>query len=246
MPNSFSFNGTDLSAYGLIVTSKSLPVNKLSTYTQLIDRSYGYDSIVPPKTISLNVSVTGASKAILEGYLDSIGLVLNETTDKQLILDSMTDRYWMARPDSMAGNFRSPTLWEGTADFTCHDPFAYDITEDDDDYNIDADPKTLFITGGGTAIIYPVYTLTSGAIINPATIKTENTYTLQDLTWTGVLGVADELEIDTEHWTVKLNNVEDMDISGQFPLLLPSSNAIKVTGFGVLGSLNITYRKRYV
>lgn len=249
MANSLSFNGVDLSAYGLVVTNKNLPIKKISDYAQLMDRSYSFDSKPPPKPISLNVSVRATSKAILEGYLDSIGLVLNEISDQQLILDSLSDRYFNARVENFEGAFEGPMLWRGIADFICYDPFGYDIVETSSDHTIDADPKTITETPGGTAVINPVWTWTPQDTYAGITIH--NTTTDEEITWTGAINAAQVLEIDTVLWIVKLDGVESMTISGRFPRLLPNiANSIEISdawGAGdPAGNLNIKYRDRYV
>ena len=122
---------------------------------------------------------------------------------------------------------------------------AYSTTETSSDFNIDADPDTIVETVGGTAITKPVWTLTAGETLTDVTIKLENVTTDEELQWTGSLVDEDELEIDSQYWTVKKNGTVDMNITGEFPRLIAGSNLIKVTGLSTTGTLNITYRDSY-
>jgi len=56
------------------------------------------------------------------------------------------------------------------------------------------------------------------------------------------------LVIDTARWIVEKVGTADMaNETGQFPRLLPDfTNHIKVTGFGILGDMNIKYRNRFL
>jgi len=100
-------------------------------------------------------------------------------------------------------------------------------------------------TAGGTEQVFPVYTLTCDDTLTDTTVVLTNTATGEALTWEGSLVNTDVLEIDAVNGTVKLNGAEDMvNVSGEFPRLLPGSNAFTVDGFS--GNLNITYRPRYV
>jgi len=168
---------------------------------------------------------------------------------KHLTLDFPDDRFYKAKLDN-------PIDWEiithklarAELSFICPDPLGYSSSETSSDHNINADPKTVTETTGGTAYIEPVYTLTAGEALNDVTIKVENTDTGEELQWQGSLANGEKLEIDVGLWIVKKEGVASMaDMSGKFPRLLPGfANSIKVTGFGSLGSLNIKYRNTYL
>jgi len=192
--------------------------------------------------------VTALTSAALITDMDAIKLALNSREDEELSLDIYSDRYWLARFNAMFGNFSSPLSWDGTVRFICHDPMAYGNSAIDTAHTLDVeDPKTVVETTGGTGMIKPVYTLTAGEAIGEGDIKIENTDTEEELIWTGAVGNGNDLVIDAEHWLVTNNAVADMTVSGQFPRLLPGqANDIKVTGFGILGSMKIAYRNRYV
>ena len=249
MSNSLTFNGTDLSSYGLLVARRNLPIRFIVESGQLLDRSYAGISRLPPKSISLDVNVVAADFATLQGYLDNIQAVLNTQEDVSLILDALNDRYWRARTEAFIGSYRGPQLWQGVLDFICNDPFAYAIAETSEPYVIDADPDTITITVGGTAIVSPIYTL-SNAGDDFTDIVVENTTTSEALTWGGTLLAGEELVIDTSTWYVYVDGVVSMAVSGQFPTLAPGVvNSIDITSlfsFGNDGALNITFRDKYI
>lgn len=249
MSNSLSFNDVDLSAYGLTVMSRTASdFAQRADYIQLLDGAYPFGAERLAKPISLRVTVVGTSHADLETKLDSIKLVLNERTTKHLILDTLSDRYFNAQFVSFAGNYQSPVAFLGDLDFVCPDPLAYG-SEVSHNHALDVeDPKTITETTEGTGYIKPVYTLTAGEALNDVTIKVECIETGEELQWIGSLTIGQTLEINVATWLVRKADVASMaTVTGQFPRLLPdTANRITVTGFGLVGALNITYKNTYV
>ena len=245
MANSLSFNGIDLSVFGLIVKTRGLPVQFTADSVLVHNISYGAASKVPPKSISLEVAVLGSTTTELKSFMDSIMLVLNQPTDEQLILDTQTDRYWLARFETLAGNYRG-LKFEGTLEFTCHDPFAYAVTPSTDTTAI-TDPvaDNAVVDTGGNALIRPVYTLTSDAIRNGTTVILRCDNTDEEIEWTGDLAIGTVLEIDTVNWVVTVDTVEDMaSVDGQFPTLVQDTTNLLLTA-GFTGTLLVTWRDRY-
>ena len=247
MANSFSFNGIDMLAYGVIVTSHNIPdCKKDITTIQLKDRAYSGDTKRGAKRLHLTCSIEGSDVSDIRDKLDDVIKII-DAGNCQLVVDG-TGRYYNAEfEDRSSGNY-FPTYWQGTLTFLCPDPLAYSTTETSSDFNIDADPDTIVETVGGTAITLPVWTLTAGETLTDVTIKLENISTGEELQWTGSLADEDELEIDTQYWKVKKNGVSA--ISGMlspyaFPRLAVGVNSIKVTGLSTTGTLNITYRDAY-
>lgn len=261
--HSLTFNGVDLSAYGLVVTKRGLPVKLTADFLQLQEKSYAGTSKYPPKLISLGVSVTASDLATLESYLDSIMAVLNADTDANLILDTLVDRYWLARFSGLDGNLRSPALWQGILDFVCFDPWAYAVVETSSDYGIDEWLDIVSVLGYGeelatvglpdmvievapsTAQVRPLYTLVADRDLVDAFVLLRNYNTGEELTWEGTLLCGKVLEIDTEHWIVEIDGEPSMEtVEGQFPTLMPGTNHLTVLGFS--GTMNIRYRARYI
>lgn len=249
MSNSIEFNSVDLSTYNLVVNSaKTNRQAQDLNFVRLHDRAYAFPSGKQPKIISLEVSVTGTSRSNLDSNLDDIKLALVTEVSKVLKRDALSGRYWNALLQLLEGNYYSATLWRGLIIFHCADPLAYANTQTSSDHDIDADPDTVIETPGGTSYIEPVYTLTAGEDLTDITLKVENIDTGEELIWEGSLDDTKELEINLPLWIVKKEGVADMDdVSGQFPRLKPAQdNHIKVTDFGSLGALNITYRDTYL
>ena len=245
MANSLTFNGHDLSDYGLIVKSRNMPVDFQADGVLVEDISYAGNSKVPPKNISLEITVTASSPTVLKSNMDTIMLILNQQESQQLILDTLTDRYWIARFKSLNGTYRG-IAFNGTLEFTCFDPFAYAVSESTDVTAIAADPDNAVIDAGGTALIRPVYTIVSDANDGTATIVLHSDNTDEEIEWSGALIIGTEIEIDCANWVVYKDDVEDMaTVSGQFPTLVQdTTNLILTSGF--TGSLTVTWRNRFV
>ena len=247
------FDSVDLSTYGLTAKQSSLasfmPPIKAS-HVEVGDKAYDFRAYLQPRIITLEVLVTGTSKANLISNLDNISKLLSPVEGvKHLTLDFPNDRFYKAKiQNSIDWEIITHKLAQAELSFICPDPLGYDNSETSHDHNINADPKTVTETPGGTAYIEPVYTLTAGEALNDVTIKLENINTGEEIQWQGSLANTEELEIDVGLWIVKKEGTADMaDVSGQFPRLLPGqSNSIKVTGFSTTGSLNIKCRNTYL
>jgi predicted phage tail component-like protein len=245
--SSITFNSIDLSTYNLSLKKSSLPWQFSADSVLIQNKSYSSESRQPPRTISFDITVTGATSATLKTNLDAIKAALNTTSDKQLILSTLSDRYWNARFSSFSGEFKSPTVFSGSLDFTCVDPFAYGTSEVSNTYTDNENPETITETAGGTALIEPVYTFTSSVLDATASIRIRNETTDMEMTWgPGAIGIGGVLIIDCSTWIVTLNGTASMlllSTAHEFPLLSPGANTIKVYGF--TGTVNITYRNRY-
>jgi phage-related protein len=249
MSRSLKYNGIDLSAYGLTIMESGAALAALlsAELSQGQDRAYASNLIAPPKSLPLDVIIEAVDQATLISYLDSIKRICAQREPKQLILDIMDDRYWTARFEHLTGQYLSPCVFRGELLFSADDPLAYDVSETSSDFNVDADPKTVTETVGGTGYVKPLFTLTAGEELSDITLLVENTDTGEELQWEGSLSNGEVLTIDSARCIVEKEGVADMaTVSGQFPRLLPGeNNHIKITGFGSLGSLNITYRNAY-
>jgi predicted phage tail component-like protein len=248
-----NFDSNDLSSYDLTVKKSSissfLPPIKTS-YVDIADKAYDFRAFLQPRLITVDVVVTGTGESDLISNLDAVSKILNPAYGvKKLVLDFPDDRYYNAKVNG-------PIDWQvvtyklamAQIGFVCPDPHGYANSQTDSNHSINADPKTVVETTGGTAYVEPVYTLTAGENLTSITLKVENINTEEELQWQGSLNDTEELEIDAGLWIVKKEGTADMaDASGQFPRLLPDQdNSIKVTGFGSLGSMNIVYRDTYL
>jgi predicted phage tail component-like protein len=243
MADSLSFNGTDLSVYGLRFLEYDDIFEQLTESAQVSDKAIPLGSVRPPRVITIPVVIKAASLALRQSYVDSIKSVLNVNAPAVLKIDSITDRYWLAM-GKLEGRPESAKNFIGTITFTCFDPNAYDNTETTSPHTIDADPKTFNEVVGGTAETKPVYTLTAGDTITAITIT--NATTGEEFEITVAMVDTDVLVINTATGVVTLNGTEVMTgapVTSQFPKLLPGTNAFTVTGFS--GAMVTVYPKRY-
>lgn len=245
MANSLSFGGTDLSTYGLLLLSRDIPVRQEAATIQLPDRAYADRSKILPTSISLAVQILGDDASELKTKVDAVKKVLGIQVDGELILDVLSDRYWLARFESLAGSYKH-RVFSGSLNFVCYDPHAYSTSETSSGpHTVDEDPETIVEEPGGTAKIEPVYTLTADDTLTGTTVGIKNNDTGYEIEWTGNLVPTDVLIIDCQRWLVLLNGVASMaTVTGQFPNLLPDQeNELEVKGFS--GTVTITYRDRY-
>ena len=254
---SFSFNGVDLANYRVVVNSATRdPSYHQFGHIQLEDKAYAGRVKFLPLLLSLDISVIGNKDDVIvippiailgvRNLITYIKKVLSPRDIYQLIFDTMPDRYWLARFQSLDGAFLAPGYFRGNVDFLCEDPRAFHIIETVHTFNIDADPKTVGEGIGSTAFVEPVYLLTAGENVGATTVTLENLATGQEISWVGTIAITDTLEIDTAHWLVKLNGVVDMaTVGGLFPKLIPGINPLVVGGFGVLGTMQVTYRNAF-
>lgn len=251
MSRSINFNTTDMSDHKLIITTPGMNLlSQLVSHVQLQDKGYAFTPMRQPRRITMDFAVTGTSQANLDVNLDAIKRLLTFTMAKKLIFDSLPLRYFNAILESFEGEYVHGTLFIGTLVFVCPDPLGYNITEDDHNYNIDANPKTINEPVGGTGYVSPVYTLTAKNTLTGAIIKVENLTTEEELVWVGDLAIDGTLVIDVARWLVSKGVTADMaTVTGKFPRLKPNTtNQIKVTGLyvSVTGNLNIKYRDTYL
>ncbi len=248
MANSLSFNGTDLSVYGITITQAKIHQTAFNRdVTQLDTRAFASHGKREARKISTEFVLVGSSLLDIHTRLASIKRLLTTVETGQLVFDFIHGIYYNAALDEIDAENLTQTSMSGVISFICADPYGYSTTETDQTDNIDTDPTAVSITVGGSAIALPVYTLTAGeSLSGPISVK--NNDTGEELIWDNSLVDTDELEIDTEHWVVKKNGTESMtDVSGQFPRLLPGQdNHIVVTGFGTTGTLQTVFHSRFI
>lgn len=254
--HSINFNGIDLSAYGLTVSSPGASLfGQLISHVQLQDRGYAFRPQRQPRRITVSIDVVGSSRTILDGYLDSIKRILTELVVKQLQFDALSGRYFNAILERFEGNYISATTFRGRVRFICPDPVAYSTTETTSDHDVDADPKTLYEPAdadeviGGSAFLLPVYTFEAGEGLSDITLLIKNETTIEELSIASLtLANTEVLVIDCSTWLVTKEGAAEMsNVTGKFPRLEPNlRNQFTITNFGVLGSLNITYKEAYL
>ncbi|GAG91915.1 unnamed protein product, partial [marine sediment metagenome] len=162
MANSINFNGINLSAYGLVLTSGNpQDFKQRSAGQQIEDTAYSFNPKHLPKVFWLEVKILASNRATLDGYLDSIRAVIVTEIACALKFDIITDRYWMAKFSSIDGKYIAVGCFEGVIVFQADDPMAYDNDVISTPHVINAIEKEVLETPEGTGYILPVYTLTA-------------------------------------------------------------------------------------
>lgn len=253
---SFSFNGINLGDYGVTLLSSDIDSmsHKFDTF-QLEDKGISGYSVFQPLPFSFEVLIEPIRMLIfpplyfqdVRWTLTFIREILNQRENCQLIFDNIPERFWLARFQQLSGKLIAPTVFKGTIDFVCPNPRSFAVDETISAHSIDTNPKIMYETVGGSAYTEPVYLLAAGENIPSAVVTLFNATTNESIQWSGSLAIGDELEIDVAHWVVKKNDIESMaTVDGKFPRLVPGINTLQVSGFGITGTLQITYRNAYV
>lgn len=256
MSHSIDFDGIDLSAYGLTVSSPGASLfSQLVSHVQLQDRGYAFRPQRQPRRIQVDIDVVGSSRTVLDGYLDSIKRIFTQLVVKQLKFDVLSGRYFNAILERFEGSYMSATWFRGRVRFTCPDPLAYSTTEPSNKHLVNGDPKTLYEPEdadeviGGSAFLLPVYTFEAGDVLSDITLKIKNETTIEELQIAHLtIGNGEVLVIDCSTWLVTLEgNAEMANVTGKFPRLEPQlRNQFTITGFELLGELTITYKEAYL
>lgn len=252
MSFSLSYNGIDLSTYGLILNSESDALASALEFEsiQLPDRSYASRPTLPPRSFNLPVIIKATSATQLTTYIDAIKRICGQLTEKPLTIDTLSGRFWEARFTGMNGGRIAPGAWEGNLNFVADDPLAYDNDETSSDFSIDADPKTITEVVGGTFRAKPIFTLAAGEDLTDITLLVKNVTLDEELQWEGSLSNGERLTIDVYYHIVKVEGTASMSgvtgNPGGLILVAGQTNYITITGFGSLGSLNIKYRDTYL
>ena len=145
--HSLTYNGTAFSTYGLIVRLATPSPTLVRSYDsiQVQDRSWAGKGQAGPSIFTLSVVIVGTSAANCLSRVSTIRGLLDQEEECALSFDMYTDRYWMAKFDSLEGVFTAPTVWEGTLIFTCHDGKAYANAP------ISGAPQTFALNAAATA-----------------------------------------------------------------------------------------------
>jgi hypothetical protein len=129
MANSIIFNGTDLTAYNLIVTGHNMPAARETAVERVENKGVAGDARLTPREFVLEVIITGTSVSNVMGLVDSIKGVLNTAETVQMTVGLLSDRYWNVKFKSMEGDLLAQKNWRGTISFTAVDPLGYSTTE---------------------------------------------------------------------------------------------------------------------
>ena len=131
MAYSMSFNGIDMSGstYGLTVRKASYPLSPEAVIPSISipyhSGQFTSERWSQARQLSIPCVVVGTSASNLLTKLDAIALLLNEKTDKKLILDWQSDRYYLARLSSIEREHVGALAASLTLNFLVPDGHAY-------------------------------------------------------------------------------------------------------------------------
>lgn len=273
MSNSFSFDSVDMngSSYGLTLVRQPIP--RASEPVNIISESIsGAHRVMSlnrrPQIITLDCALDATSQADIQTKMDAF---LRKTDpkngDKQLAIDQLASRYWLARRHSDIED--KPTLAHSffSVEFLATDQYPYSTSETDSSIAIATNPDTLVVSSpAGNVQFEPVWYIrnsTGGAVTS---IKIENdTLPGNTLTYTGSVGNGKWLRIGSQdadgHYahTIGVSTASNADPTGLtygdgigsltsgfvWPKLKPGeNNSITVTGIGT-GTLQWVFKGRY-
>lgn len=271
--SAFTFDGTDLSTYGLQVGHFASPVTGDPVVETTGSPAGGYrfeGSGYGPNTVSLPCYVEGSSTSDLRSKLDSIaGLLDVRNHAKKLTLDAIANRYWTAICASRIPPDNGHELW---AEFTLTfhlEGHAYASTATTGSETIATDPDTFQITSPAGNVeatcIHYVRNTTGGDVTG--TIQVNNLTRSEYIKWIGTLENGRWLRIGSEDSAGRfLFSFDKSTASGADPTVLSYSNVksgiptdggdwvmltegvnndIQISGLSS-GSYQYAYRARYL
>lgn len=244
---SITFNGTDLSTFGLELQQITAPFTQEAKFAQLQDKAYLFEAVRPGKVIQLSCIIYADNLTDLLTKIDNINKVIAIKEPKPLILGHQTDRYWMAQFQQMTGPFTGIGAYEIELVFFAADPLAYAVDETIYITTLNTDPWIRTLNVRGTAEASPIYTLTVGSAPYGSKIQFSNQKTSQTLILNQAPSAGDKYVIDTVRWLVLKNGVPAMKVvEGQFPFAKPGSNTLFLSGAGAGATLKVQYHARFV
>lgn len=244
---SITFNGTDLSTFGLELQQITAPFTQEAKFAQLQDKAYLFEAVRPGKVIQLSCIIYADNLTDLLTKIDNINKVIAIKEPKPLILGHQTDRYWMAQFQQMTGPFTGIGAYEIELVFFAADPLAYAVDETVYITTLNTDPWIRTLNVRGTAEASPIYTLTVGSAPYGSKIQFSNQKTSQTLILNQAPSAGDKYVIDTVRWLVLKNGVPAMKVvEGQFPFAKPGSNTLSLSGAGAGATLKVQYHARFV
>jgi predicted phage tail component-like protein len=103
----------------------------------------------------------GTSFDDMTAKTDAFNEFLYHDTEKELIFDHLDDRFFLAQYLKPKEPKSAVTYSNYELEFTCSNPFAYAIEEDDIDQNgIITNPFTWNVNNGGYYFVWPIVTIT--------------------------------------------------------------------------------------
>lgn len=254
----FSFNGTTALSKGFTLIDIKKPILPPQKETVIdIPKFHGAVSS-SKKFMPLNIEVDGiligSSESDLTTKLKAFAAYLYYDTDKQLIFDDESDRYYMAQHINTVVASRTYRFCNLSLSFGCNDPFAYATTADTDNQTIVADDTSYTITNSGDYITYPTITFFFNQVQTHIYIS-NGAITDNRMDISKAFSMSDELVIDCKNLTIKLNGSNSpagLGMGGselaEFIMLDVGSNSITVGTDDASIDVDVTFsfRKTYL
>ncbi|MCG3198561.1 MAG: hypothetical protein GHCLOJNM_03064 [bacterium] len=259
MADSLSFDGVDLSAYGVTVVDgpiQFLSKPRLST----AQRSREHGAIVrgkflEPRVLSVPVVVKGQDfNDLLANWQNIRSLLRPSKGEKKIVLDYQSDRFYVGRLQeglsaAPAGGQRAVGT---TLQFFCPDPTTYDVTQ----RTQNTATTSLSFTPGGNEETRCIITGVNGNASAAAAIEVIHSPSQAVFKTTYPLAANERIRLDGERqiaevshdgvtWAAIMKSVDNY--AHEFARLTPAVlNTFTLTGLAGTYSWTVTYYDRYL
>lgn len=259
MPDSLSFDGVDLSVYGVTVVDGPIQfLSKPRLSTAQRSREHGAivrGSFLEPRVLSVPVVVKGQDFAdLLTNWQTLRSLLHPNKGEKRIVLDYQSDRFYVGRLQeglsaAPAGGQRAV----GTnLQFFCPDPTTYDVTQRTQNTSSTA----LSFTPDGNEETPCIVTGVNGNASAAASIEVVHQPSGSAFKTTYPLAANERIRLDGEReiaevshdgvtWATIMKSVDNY--AHEFPRLTPAVlNTFTLTGLAGTYSWTVTYYDRYL
>lgn len=255
--HSVSFDGVDLTTITGLTVLAIDPNPTLRRNLSIYDiaranKSKTTASYHTEKNIQIRVNIVASTRALLESYIDSLMGILHDTESTLSISQSGSTREYTATYSDSTLSYQGGSYSEIELNFICSDKFGYETNYTTllDGVNYSSAQKTNSLVFSGSAptqvpIISLYYSILNSG--DGAYVKIGNSVNGQYITITRNWTSTDELEIDCQNKSVKVNDVE-VDFVGAFPEWKTGNGQIFYQDSFLSRQYNTTilYKKRYV
>jgi predicted phage tail component-like protein len=158
----FTYNETHSNVYGIYSKTENRPLLPTMTpkYISVPGRNGIYDfgdNTYEPRIIELTLKYKGTSYDNLRSKAREIAYWLNGQTEKKLVFDDETDKYYMCKIYSDVGLSNLFRVGECTVQFLCNPPFAISTTLRTTTATVTASGDVITVSSSGTAATPSVF-----------------------------------------------------------------------------------------
>ena len=255
----FSFDGVNASTKGFSTFKVYIPdLPNIKEAIIDIPQKPGLTQIgkeFKARIIKIEGILEGSSFADLLVKIDDFKLFVFSETDKQLIFNTQTDRYYLAQKIKNEEINREATSCDRFLRFKCNDPFGYAIAADDDiEEGIVVKDTVWDITNNGQYYAYPIITITFNQVQSHIYLE-NNSISGNRFDISKGFVATDELEIDSKDMIIRLNDAHSPAGFGDggtgsidFIILKRGVNQLQIgTDDGSIDvDVNVNFRKVYL